>query len=241
MRQAYKRAAEIHFEPDMAPYLPGASLLFYLPYFKKYIGNPQDVLGDLPVEDTRKRILCYTNSVITDLTRQLTKALEDADIDSGNEKPCAVSDLATAVFECQCPGSTTVYIGWEDIKIEDCMEKCTKALTKSSDDGLDLRSHFHHSATGYLALQHLAQLLDLDLRTIKAKDLDAMNKRFFCKHCSLKSDRYGYGLEAMTWRECVRILNLYTKRSRLPLISLILYITGSLVMRSMTLDTTNLK
>ncbi len=188
----------------MIPYLPDASVLFHLPHFNKYIYDPKDIVVELPVEDTRKRTLNYTNSIYAETKRSLTKALEDAGFDAGDEKSF---DLATAIFECWCPGNTSVYIGWEDIKLENCM-KCAKARSKSSDAALHLiRSHFRHSASGYLALQNLAQLLDVDLQTIKAKDLDKMNKRFFCRHCSLKVDewRNGFGLEAMSWRECVRI------------------------------------
>ena len=205
MRQAYKYAAETHPNPDMVLYLPDASVLFHLPHFDKYIHDRKDIVVELPKEDTRKRILDYTNSTIVDTMRHLIKVLEDAGFDSGNKNPF---DLAAAIFECQCPDNTSVYIGWEDINLEDCM-KCAKVRNKSGNATLHLRhSHFRHSASGYLALQNLAQLLDVDIRTIKAKDLDKMDERFFCKNCTLKKGEWHYryyGLEAMSWRECVRI------------------------------------
>ncbi len=205
LRQAYKYAAETHPNPDMNPYLPDASVLFHLPHFDKYIHDRKDIVVELPVEDTQKRILHYTNSIIVDTKRHLTKVLENAGFDSGDEKSF---DLAAAIFKCRCPDNTLVYIGWEDIKLEDCM-KCAKVRNKSGDATLYLRhSHFRHSASGYLALKNIAQLLDVDVRTVKAKDLDKMDKRFFCKNCSMKMDDWHngyYGLEAMSWRECVRI------------------------------------
>jgi hypothetical protein len=85
-------------------------------------------------------------------------------------------------------------IGWDDVKNH---LSCPRLLQSN---GLTA------SRIGYDAASAVMQLLDLDPRTVTAKELDGHDARFMCASCPIAKFRWVWGRKVFTWRECVRFL-----------------------------------
>jgi hypothetical protein len=112
-------------------------------------------------------------------------------------------ELATSVFTCHgCwvddDSSGICLIGWEEIANH---LSCPRMVRVGS-DGLAASSVGHYTAT---AVMHL---LDLDPKTVTAKELDKSDARFWCAKCPVarlrRISRRVIRHKMFTWRECVR-------------------------------------
>ncbi len=77
-------------------------------------------------------------------------------------------------------------------------------VATDSEYGVDLNCRLTFATAAWNTLKEIAELLGVDWRTVPAKVLDALGKRFVCKKCT-----FGHGGDrlvkpAMDWRECVR-------------------------------------
>ena len=145
-----------------------------------------------------------------------------------------ILELATALFQC-CDAHGRVFIGWDEVGVyTNPPSKETQRRVSSryyylrgnlplslkfacniygdntlvaTEYGVDLNCRFKFSTSAWNTLKDIAELLGVDWRTVPAKVLDALGKRFVCKTCSFTYKRNGAsGLDAMDWRECVRTL-----------------------------------
>jgi hypothetical protein len=219
----FKTTKEI-LTQDKAPYLPHPQKLYTHQVFADYINDPKNSVDELDAS-AQQEVLSFIETLWTAKKRRLLAVLletgllpEEASEDSN---PDDYLGLAIAVFEC----CHSAFVGWEDAGTH---VQCLRSPASVGD--VDSAESFRFSDTGFQALRNLAELLRLDLRFMLAKDLDTLNKRFFCKTC--KFHRPGqpglHGLHAMTWRECVSDSCLFD--SSFGLLT-IYYIINSLLMQ----------
>ena len=70
--------------------------------------------------------------------------------------------------------------------------------------GVDLNCRLTFATAAWNILKEITALLGVDWRTVPAKVLDALGKRFVCKTCSFDNEGEQHVRPAMDWRECVR-------------------------------------
>ncbi|KAF9472254.1 hypothetical protein BDN70DRAFT_971662 [Pholiota conissans] len=162
-------------------------------FFDDYINDPRKDIDPLDYEIAEPEIQRFIQTYMTTKRRQFIMLLEGDLLDWELE-------LAIAVFEC----CGKLCVGFDEAGMHLCQNRGGYGLSML--DATDYSLVFRFSETGYQALKMIVGILSLgseSLRTLKAADLDAMNRRFVCKTCKLFHKDGLLGLLTLTWRECL--------------------------------------
>ncbi len=140
-----------------------------------------------------------------------------------------ILDLATALFQC-CDAHCRVFVGWNEAgvytnppskktdysysrgplhlkfacKIGGSVGTTLPVVANDSEYGVDLNYRLTFATAAWNTLKEITELLGVDWRTVPAKFLDALGKRFVCKMCTFDFEKNRFVKPAMDWRECVR-------------------------------------
>ncbi len=183
------------------------------------------------VPDAEGIIQRFIASVIRDKKQYLVNIMVDAGavvIAHGHESVDNILELATALFQC-CEAHGRVFIGWDEAgvytnppskgspyssynsrpldlhytcEMDGDVDNTLPVVATDSEYGVDLNCRLRFSTGASDTLKGITELLGVDWRTVPAKVLDALGRRFVCKMCS-SNGRDGR-LLALDWRECVR-------------------------------------
>ena len=141
----------------------------------------------------------------------------------GHESADDILELATALFQC-CDAHGRVFIGWDEAGVYTnplsmkprgplsggCLRHTSFACEVgdgvdntlvATEYGVDLNCRFTFNTAAWNTLKQIAELLGVDWRSVPAKVLDTLGKRFVCKTCS---SGYTHELFVLDWRACVR-------------------------------------
>lgn len=195
----YKRMAS----PRSWPTLPNFDQSLLLEPFLSLYNSISDAPLDRAVcVDSTSQLTASISRWSDEFRHNLASLVPIDPIELGDSPPILSDlELATSVFVCcgcfqRKRRSEFCLIGWDNLKNHlSC--QCARPL---QNNGLTT------SRIGYDAASAVMQLLDLDPRTVTAKELDACNARFLCASCPIARFRLVWGRKAFTWRECVRSL-----------------------------------
>lgn len=230
LAELYTRTAKAHVSPAVAPFLPSLTILQNLPLFHGYLHDRGETVADMTVvPDAEGVIQRFVTSVIRDKKQYLVQMMANAGVVAiaDGHSTDDILKLATALFQC-CNAHSRVFIGWDEagVRTNPPRKRMPKDISNpgnlpldfpckivrgagdtlvASEYGVDLNCKFAFSTFARDALKEIAVLLDVDWRVVPAKTLDALDKRFVCKTCPFRRKNGAYGLDAMDWRECVRI------------------------------------
>ena len=221
----YTLTAKAHISPKVAPFLPSLNILQNVPIFHDYLHDKAETVVDVTVvvPDAEGMIQRFVASFIRDKKQYLVKIMADAGIVAvaeGHESVDITLELATALFEC-CDAHDRIFIGWDEAGVY------TNVLSKERDSSgrlnlystcktggnlgntlaateyeVDLNCRFAFSIAAVNTLKEITELIAVDWRTVPARVLDALGKRFVRKICSCNG--HDGRILALDWRECVR-------------------------------------
>ncbi|KAF5315850.1 hypothetical protein D9611_005055 [Ephemerocybe angulata] len=221
----YKRT----LKPEEWAFLPPSDVVAYDDHFSEFIN--QDTLDkgeDLKLEPAKERLptlisdwlfnrqkelyenlpgvtmppeeVEFTEAELEGLSQEeIEKKTEEVRKDKKVALKVAMDERmkrATAVFSCtSCKAgrhSGLAVIGWDSA----CVHMCGSY------------SHYFHMgwefcSVGYAAAASLVRQLGLDPDTATPEEVDALDARFFCGNCPVKTHKKVQGRKAYTWRECV--------------------------------------
>ncbi len=175
------------------------------------------------VPDAERIIQRFIASVICKKKQHLVNIMVNAGVvavSDGQEPTDRTLELATALFERTA--HNRVFVGWDEAGVY------TNVLPRKrnssgrfnfhftcktgGDPGnkvvateyeVDLNCRFKFSIAAMNTLKEITELIAVDWRTVPARVLDALGKRFVCKICSCNG--HDGRILALDWRECVRI------------------------------------
>ena len=224
LNEFYTLTAKSHMNPKVAPFLPSPNILQNVPIFQDYLHNKTETVDvTVLLPDAEGLIQRFVSSVIHDKKQYFVKIMADAGIVAvaeGHESVDITLELATALFEC-CDAHDRIFIGWDEAGVY------TNVLSKERDSSgrlnlystcktggnlgntlaateyeVDLNCRFAFSIAAVNTLKEITELIAVDWRTVPARVLDALGKRFVCKICSCNG--HDGRVLALDWRECVR-------------------------------------
>ncbi len=228
LNELYMRTAKAHLDPDDSPFLPGINILQNVPQFQDYLHDRAEAVVDVTVPDAEWIIRSFIALAIHHKKQYLIQIMAKAGVTAIADDHSAddILGLATALFQC-CNEHARVFIGWDEAGVH--TRPPPKRFSKNinfdyfpleypcrgthglndtlveSEFGVDLKCKFAYCTGARDVLEQIAGLLDVDWRVVPAKTLDALGRRFVCKTCPFWPTNGAYGLDAMDWRECVRI------------------------------------
>jgi hypothetical protein len=196
----YKRMAS----PRSWPTLPNADQSLLLePFLSLYNSVSDAPLDRAACADSISQLPASISRWSDEFRHKLASLVPIQPSELGDRPPILSNlELATSVFVCRgcCEPrdweeqSMCCLIGWDNVKNH---LGCSRLLRSN---GRTV------SCVGHEAASAVMQLLDLDPRTVTAKELDGHDARFLCASCPIAKFRRVWGRKVFTWRECVRFL-----------------------------------
>ncbi|CAA7258565.1 unnamed protein product [Cyclocybe aegerita] len=189
-------------------YLPNVERIGQLKSISNFIYNRSEVVGDFPVVAVTKETEEFVEAWLAFGKRHLCNVLSHTSLPSSSGLADErMLELATAVFssrlslDSSMPRSASGLIGWADVGIYFDRLVSDGAADFSEEGGAHM-SDLQFDKEGYLAVQHILGLLELDVDSTLASTVDALNERFTCTYCPLLTSKSTWR-PVMTWRECV--------------------------------------